>query len=92
MSINQVKNAPVLELEEIIINEHQVVLYNDDVNTFNYVIELLIKVCNHDPIQAEQCATLVHYKGKCVVKKGSFNTLKVIHEILSDKGLTVEVE
>jgi len=90
--LGQTKEASVIELEEILINEHQIVLYNDDVNTFDYVIDLLVKVCDHDPIQAEQCAYLVHYKGKCVVKKGAFNILKVMHETLSNKGLTVEVE
>ena len=81
-----------LELEEIIVNEHQVILYNDDVNTFDYVIELLIDVCGHEALQAEQCAMLVHYKGKYAVKKGAFSELKKIHAQLSSKGLTVEVE
>ena len=67
------------------------VLYNDDVNTFDYVIELLMKVCNHDAIQAEQCAMLVHYKGKCSVKRGSFEVLEPMSAILSDAGLTVEI-
>ncbi|MCO6501408.1 MAG: ATP-dependent Clp protease adaptor ClpS [Vicingus serpentipes] len=90
--INQTKEAFEIDLEEIISKEHQIVLYNDDVNTFDYVINLLVKVCGHDVIQAEQCAFLVHYKGKCVVKKGAFEDLKPMHEALSSKGLTVEVE
>ena len=45
---------------------NQIVLYNDDVNTFDWVIESLIEVCEHEPLQAEQCTILVHYKGKCV--------------------------
>jgi len=81
------KTDSKLEKEEV----KHVVLYNDDVNTFDHVINLLIKVCNHDSIQAEQCATLVHYKGKCSVKSGSFDELKVISEILADNGLTVEI-
>ena len=80
-----------LELKEIISKEHQIVLYNDDVNTFDYVIELLIDVCKHAPLQAEQCATLVHYHGKCVIKKGPFKTLNQMHLTLSEKGLTTEV-
>ena len=79
-------------LEEVKLNEHQIVLYNDDVNTFDHVINSLVKVCKHDSLQAEQCAMLVHYKGKCVIKKGAFDKLKVIHQALSEKGLTVEVD
>ena len=60
-------------------------------NTFDHVINLLVKVCKHETIQAEQCATLVHYKGKCAVKSGSFDELKIMSEILADNGLTVEI-
>ncbi|MCB0409434.1 MAG: ATP-dependent Clp protease adaptor ClpS [Flavobacteriales bacterium] len=69
----------------------KLVLFNDDVNTFDHVINLLVKVCKHETIQAEQCATLVHYKGKCAVKSGSFDELKIMSEILADNGLTVEI-
>jgi len=48
--------------------EHEIILYNDDVNTFDHVIKTLIAVCEHTPQQAEQCAMIVHYNGKCVVK------------------------
>ena len=92
MGIEKIKEITDLLLDEVAINEHQLILYNDDVNTFDYVIELLVKICKHDSIQAEQCAMLVHYKGKCSVKKGSFKELKIIHQTLSDKGLAVEVE
>ncbi len=71
--------------------EHVLVLFNDNVNTFDHVIDLLIKVCNHDAIQAEQCATLVHYSGKCAVKKGEYNILEEMGEILAQNGLTVEI-
>ncbi|KJS05085.1 MAG: ATP-dependent Clp protease adaptor ClpS [Flavobacteriales bacterium] len=80
-----------VEVENTAIKENHLVLYNDDVNTFDYVIELLMKVCNHDAIQAEQCAMLVHYKGKCSVKRGSFEVLEPMLAILSDAGLTVEI-
>jgi ATP-dependent Clp protease adaptor protein ClpS len=81
-----------IELDELLLDEHQIVLYNDDVNTFDYVIELLVKYCKHEVLQAEQCAFLVHYTGKCIVKKGSFKELKIIHQALSEKGLTVDVD
>ena len=48
---------------------NEIVLFNDDVNTFDHVIETLVYACEHTPIQAEQCAWIVHYKGKCTVKK-----------------------
>jgi len=71
---------------------HHLILFNDDVNTFDHVINLLIKVCKHNEIQAEQCATIVHYSGKCAIKTGEYTNLKIISEILSDSGLTVEIK
>jgi ATP-dependent Clp protease adaptor protein ClpS len=70
---------------------YTITLYNDDVNTFEWVIECLTKYCGHDFIQAEQCATLVHYKGKCIVKSGSLDKLKPICEVLLEKGLSAEI-
>ena len=80
-----------VEVESTAIKENHLVVYNDDINTFDYVIELLMKVCNHDAIQAEQCAMLIHYKGRCSVKRGSFEVLEPMSAILSDAGLTVEI-
>lgn len=71
--------------------ENNIILFNDDVNTFEWVIECLTKYCGHDMIQAEQCATLVHYTGKCAVKQGSINKLKPICETLLEKGLSAEI-
>lgn len=70
---------------------NQIVLYNDDVNTFDHVIDTLIAVCNHTAIQAEQCAILVHYKGKCTVKTGSFEELKSQCSLLLEAGLSAEL-
>ncbi|RZL38602.1 MAG: ATP-dependent Clp protease adaptor ClpS [Pedobacter sp.] len=70
---------------------NQIVLYNDDVNTFDHVIETLIDVCDHTAIQAEQCAILVHYKGKCTVKTGSFEELKSQCSLLLEAGLSAEL-
>lgn len=67
-------------------------LYNDDVNTFDFVSECLIKVCKHDAIQAEQCTYLVHYTGKCVVKNGTFKALKPLCEALLERGLSAKIE
>ncbi len=83
-------------LEKVLIKEkistnNEIVLYNDDVNTFDYVIETLIEVCNHSEIQAEQCAILVHYKGKCTVKTGNLKELKPQCSQLLEAGLSAEI-
>ncbi|OFY89102.1 MAG: Clp protease ClpS [Bacteroidetes bacterium RIFCSPLOWO2_12_FULL_31_6] len=80
-----------IEVKEKVVKEHNLILFNDDVNTFEHVIELLIKICDHDAIQAEQCATLVHFSGKCAVKKGEYAVLEIMSGILADNGLTVEI-
>ena len=86
-------------LEEVVVDEQvlsdntkALVLYNDDFNTFDFVTESLIKVCKHDPIQAEQCTYLVHYTGKCVVKNGTFKELRPFCEALLERGLTAKIE
>ncbi|WP_093305800.1 ATP-dependent Clp protease adaptor ClpS [Salegentibacter agarivorans] len=71
--------------------ENEIVLYNDDYNTFDHVIETLIYACEHTPVQAEQCAILVHYKGKCIVKTGSFDDLKPRCSKLLEEGLNAEI-
>ena len=82
----------LLAPEEVKVEDKQIILYNDDFNTFDFVIESLVKVCDHDSLQAEQCTFLVHYRGKCSVKKGSFKELKPICSALLDRGLTAEIE
>ena len=81
----------VISLEDLI-GTYNIVLYNDDVNTFDWVIDSLVELCDHSPEQAEQCALLVHYKGKCQVKSGSYNDLKPICEALLDRGLSAKLE
>jgi ATP-dependent Clp protease adaptor protein ClpS len=78
-------------LEEKEVTENQIVLYNDDVNTFDHVIDTLIYACDHTPEQAEQCSLIVHYKGKCTVKTGSFDDLKPRCTILLEAGLSAEI-
>ena len=68
------------------------VLHNDDVHTFEYVITSLIDICNHDAHQAEQCAFIVHFKGKCDVKNGSFDMLHPMKDKLTSKGLSVTID
>lgn len=86
------------ETEELILTEvknepnKSLVLYNDDVNTFEFVTESLIKVCKHDSLQAEQCTYLVHFAGKCAVKNGTFVKLKPLCEALLERGLSAKIE
>lgn len=82
----------VASIEESIQKPKSLVIYNDDVNTFEYVIESLIKVCDHQPIQAEQCTWLIHHKGKCAVKNGDFPKLKPMKEALTDRGISAQIE
>jgi ATP-dependent Clp protease adaptor protein ClpS len=86
------KHEEVAVLVEQEVAEHEIVLYNDDVNTFDHVIDSLVEICDHDPLQAEQCAMLVHFKGKCAVKKGSFDDLKPKCSALLQRGLSAEIE
>lgn len=84
----QQTEGDVLEIES---QEHELVLYNDDVNTFDWVIDTLVELCDHEPIQAEQCAFIVHFKGKCAVKSGDFETLEPIYKEMTNRSLTVEI-
>jgi ATP-dependent Clp protease adaptor protein ClpS len=68
------------------------VLYNDEINTFEHVIKSLVEVCGHDPVQAEQCALLVHLKGKCEIKSGIRPLLSAMSRSLNSKGLNSRVE
>ena len=72
-------------------HENEIILYNDDVNTFEHVIKTLIDVCDHTAEQAEQCSLIVHYKGKCSVKSGSLLDLKPRCEKLLSAGLSAEI-
>ena len=72
--------------------EHQLILHNDDFNTFDFVIETLIEICDHEPEQAEQSAFIVHFKGKCSVKKGTYEDIKPRYDAMKNKLLTVTID
>ena len=86
------------ELEEVVLEETDVadgrklILFNDDVHSFDFVIEALIEVCEHELLQAEQCAIIVHFKGKCAVKQGSYEKLEPMCTALLERGLTAEIQ
>lgn len=82
-----------LLLEDLVtVEESRLVIYNDAVNTFDHVIDSLISVCGHEPMQAEQCTIIIHYKGKCEVKMGEFEKLEPMCVALHDRGLNAEIQ
>jgi len=85
------KQLEDLLLEEETVKQNEIVLFNDDVNTFDHVINTLISVCEHTPEQAEQCSLIVHYKGKCTVKTGEYDDLKPRCSRLLQAGLSAEI-
>ncbi|MFK7749594.1 MAG: ATP-dependent Clp protease adaptor ClpS [Kordia sp.] len=90
MSTQEKIQEELLTLEDIQKN-NEIVLYNDDVNTFDHVINTLINACDHTAEQAEQCSIIVHYKGKCTVKTGEYNDLKPRCSKLLQAGLSAEI-
>ncbi|MFS4456117.1 ATP-dependent Clp protease adaptor ClpS [Maribacter sp. 2304DJ31-5] len=80
-----------LLLDEDTVRQNEIVLFNDEVNTFDHVIETLISVCEHSPEQAEQCSLIVHYKGRCTVKTGEYDDLKPRCSKLLQAGLSAEI-
>jgi ATP-dependent Clp protease adaptor protein ClpS len=71
---------------------HDLVVHNDDFNTFDFVIETLVQVCKHDPEQAEQCTLIIHHRGKCAVKSGDFKTLEPLYREILNRGITATIE
>jgi len=79
-------------LEDLVdTEEYDLVVFNDDVNTFEHVSKILVKVCKHTQEQAEQCTFIIHYKGKCAVKKGNRNHLKPMCQSILDAGIQAAI-
>lgn len=70
----------------------QLIVWNDEVNTFEWVIETLIEICGHNHEQAEQCAYIIHFQGKYAVKQGSFEELKPQCDAITERGIGATVE
>jgi len=85
------KLKPTGKQDEVTADEKELILHNDEVNTFEYVIETLIDVCGHDPYQAEQCALTAHFNGKCGIKSGPVDTLKPVYDEMTNRELTVTI-
>ncbi|BDD07978.1 ATP-dependent Clp protease adaptor protein ClpS [Fulvitalea axinellae] len=85
------------ELEELVLEElisditRDLMIYNDDYNTFDHVINTLVKVCKHTAEQAEQCAWIIHTKGKYCVKKGAYETLKPMRDAICEAGIDAKI-
>lgn len=75
-----------------IVDTHQIIMHNDDEHEFAYVMACLIRLCDHDPIQAEQCALIAHHNGKCDIKHGSWEEMDDLSEQLLYLGLKVTVD
>ena len=71
---------------------NSLILFNDDIHSFDFVIETLIEVCEHEHLQAEQCALIAHYKGRCVVKSGALSEIKPKYDEMTKRGLTMSIE
>jgi len=86
----QKESSSLAEVE--LTNKSFLILHNDEINSFDFVIDSLIDICDHDEIQAEQCASITHYNGKCDVKKGDLHVLENMKELLLEKGLSVTIQ
>lgn len=80
------------KVDEILSKPYVLILHNDDFNSFDWVINCLMKICGHEYEQAEQCAHFVHFRGKCDVKRGSKDVITSMKEKLSEAGLSVTME
>ena len=89
--MSEEKTENVVDAVEKSENQMKLVLYNDDRNTFDFVIYCLEKICKHSSIQAENCTMIAHHKGRCIVKKGSLKELEPIYKMMS-QFLRVEIQ
>lgn len=92
MTQKETKNIPTGEFSEEVVAENFLTLHNDDVHSFDYVIDALIDICEHGFEQATQCTYLVHYKGKCDVKKGGYQALKPLKDALIERKLNATID
>ena len=81
----------LLEEEVGTADEKSLIVFNDEVNTFDHVIKTLVEVCEHSPEQAEQCTIIIHHNGKCSVKQGGFDYLKPMKESILDRGISAKI-
>lgn len=92
--LNNPRTVELMETDVLTANDDpfSLIVWNDEVNTFEWVIETLIEVCGHSVEQAEQCAMIIHTKGKYAVKRGSYDELKPICDAITDRGIGATIE
>ena len=90
--MTEVEFSPEVEAIEALVGERDLIVFNDDVNTFDHVIDSFIKICKHESVQAEQCAWIIHFNGKCQIKSGSYEELEPMCTALLDRGLSAEIQ
>ena len=88
----QTKSLPEIEDVGVLTEEYDLVVHNDDVHTFDFVIETLIDICSHEYHQAVQCTYIIHHNGKCAVKRGGYEKLKPLCDSIRQKGLSATIE
>jgi|SRR5881227_371290 ATP-dependent Clp protease adaptor protein ClpS len=86
------KEAEDIDVLEAVEEPFHLIVWNDDVNTFEWVIETLMEICNHSYEQAEQCAYIIHFKGKYAVKQGSYEELKPMCDAITERGIGATLE
>jgi ATP-dependent Clp protease adaptor protein ClpS len=91
MTKEHYKEIPDSQQSTTTVEEHQLILINDDVHTFDYVIDALIEICNHTAQQATQCTMIIHYKGSCDVKVGSIDELRPLRKAFLEKELRAKI-
>jgi len=92
MTQKETKKKVIKKIKEDSANDNFLILHNDDVHSFDYVIDALIEICKHNYEQAAQCTLIVHNKGKCDVKKGGFNKLKPLKDALIKRELNATID
>jgi ATP-dependent Clp protease adaptor protein ClpS len=91
-TLTDLQEDELIEVLDEVSNPFHLIVWNDEVNTFEWVIETLMEICNHSYEQAEQCAYVIHFKGKYAVKHGSYEVLKPMCDAITDRGIGATVE
>jgi ATP-dependent Clp protease adaptor protein ClpS len=90
--MTEVEFSPEHLIVEELIGQKDLIIFNDDFNTFDHVIDCLMQICEHDIIQAEQCTLIIHHNGKCQVKRGEYEKLEPMCTALLERGLSAEIQ
>ena len=91
-TLTEIEHREIVEVEELIDDPFHLIVWNDEVNTFEWVIESLIEICQHSYEQAEQCAYIIHFKGKYAVKHGTYDDLKPMCDAITERGIGATIE